>query len=183
MAITKIATVTVGAGGASSIDFTSIPGTMTDLMIELSGRSSRTYYTNDEVIVRFNGSTSGYSYKELQGNGSSASSFGNTNNGIYRGAIPTAAANSNTFSNNVIYVPNYAGATNKSVSLDTTSENTLADGGGSTYTRMVIIAGLWANTAAITSLTLTPEVGTFVQYSTATLYGITKGSLAGVTVS
>jgi len=177
MSITKIATVTVGSGGAANIEFLSIPGTMTDLMVELSGRSSRTGYADDEVILRFNGSTSGYSYKELQGNGSSASSFGNTNNGIYRGAVPANNATSSTFSNNLIYIPNYAGSTNKSVSLDTTAEN------NATGTRMVIIAGLWSNTAAITSLTLTPEVGTFVQYSTATLYGITKGSLAGVTVS
>jgi len=176
MAITKITEVTVGAGGAANIDFTSIPGTYTDLMIVLSGRSSRAD-TNDEVIVRFNGSTTGYSYKELQGNGSSATSFGNTNNGIYRGAVPAANYTSNTFSNNQIYIPNYAGSTAKSVSEDTTAEN------NGTGTRMTIIAGLWSGTAAITQVTLTPEVASFVQYSTATLYGILKGSSGGVTVS
>ena len=35
---TKIASVTVGSGGASSIDFTSIPSTYTDLCVKLSTR-------------------------------------------------------------------------------------------------------------------------------------------------
>jgi len=37
----------------------------------------------------------------------------------------------------------------------------------------VLGAGLWSNTAAITSITLFPENGTaWVQHSSATLYGI-----------
>lgn len=176
MTMTLIETISLGSA-AANITFSSIPATYTDLFLVLSGRSSRTGYADDEVLVRFNGSTTGYSYKELQGNGSSATSFGNTNNAIYRGAVTAANATSNTFSNNSYYIPNYAGATNKSVSLDTTAEN------NATGTRMVIIAGLWSNTAAITSISLTPEVGpNFITGSTASLYGILKGS-GGATVS
>ena len=37
---TLISSVTVGAGGASSIDFTSIPSTYTDLLVKISARST-----------------------------------------------------------------------------------------------------------------------------------------------
>ena len=37
-----ISSTTVGAGGASSIDFTSIPSTYTDLVIKWSGRLTST---------------------------------------------------------------------------------------------------------------------------------------------
>ena len=36
---TLISSVTVGAGGASSIDFTSIPATYTDLLVKFSLRT------------------------------------------------------------------------------------------------------------------------------------------------
>lgn len=167
MSKTLISTITVGAGGAASIDFDNIPQTYTDLQIVLSGRSSRAD-TNDEVIVRFNGSTTGYSYREFQGNGSSASAFGNTNNGFYRGAVPAANYTANVFSNNLINIPNYAGNANKYILQDTTAEN------NGTGTRMVLVSGQWANTAAVTRVTLTPEVASFVQYSSASLYGVNR---------
>jgi hypothetical protein len=40
-----------------------------------------------------------------------------------------------------------------------------------TLSLMNLAAGLWSNTSAITSIKIT-AVGTFEQYSTATLYGI-----------
>ena len=49
-----IATVTVGAGGAASIDFTSIPGTYTDLLVLISARSTRSTDYRDELFIRFN---------------------------------------------------------------------------------------------------------------------------------
>jgi hypothetical protein len=72
----------------------------------------------------------------------------------------------NTFGNTDIYIPNYAGSANKSVSVDTVEEN------NGTTARALLGAILWSNTAAITALGLTPVSGSFVQYSTATLYGI-----------
>ena len=43
----KIQTVTVGSGGAASIDFTSIPQTYTDLKIVLSARTNRANATDE----------------------------------------------------------------------------------------------------------------------------------------
>lgn len=177
MAITKIATVTVGSGGASSIDLTSIPGTMTDLLLVTSLRESTGGSGGSNTKLNFNGSTSGYSERMLRGLSGSAASYSQSGTTIGWNYDNLSGSTSNTFNNASIYIPNYAGSTYKSVSLDTVVENNSAEG------FQVINAALWSNTAAITSIVLAPGAGTFVQYSTATLYGVTKGSLAGVTVS
>jgi hypothetical protein len=163
-----IASSTVGSGGASSIDFTSIPSTYTDLVLKLSARSARTPDNRDEVFVRFNGDTgSNYSYRTIRGDGSSAiSQSGSAINSIKRGDTPAAGATANTFSNHEYYIPNYAGSNQKSISMDTAMEN------NATESFLFLIAGLWTGTAAINRITLTPEVSTFVQYSTAYLYGV-----------
>lgn len=176
MSMTKIATVTVGAGGASSIDFTSIPGTMTDLMLVISGRSTGTPGNQfDFCKIAFNGSTVDFTERSLGGNGASVYSF--TSPGNYLGEIPSSQATANTFSSVSAIIPNYAGSTNKAFSADGVSEH------NGTGAQSNISAGLWSQTAAITSISVTTNTGIWAQYSTATLYGIKKGSLAGVTVS
>jgi len=66
-----------------------------------------------------------------------------------------------------LYIPNYAGSANKSASSDSVRENNAT---GSIQLRLV--ASLWSNAAAITSVKLVPDYGNFAIYSTATLYGI-----------
>lgn len=174
MSITKIAEVTVGAGGAASIDFTSIPGTYTDLMIVCSIRSTQSA-TTAYAVMSLNTSQANFTMRNLYGNGSNVGSGTSPSN--YIGEIVAANATSNTFSNTSIYIPNYAGSTNKSISFDTVGEN------NGTNANQAISAVLWSQTAAITALSIISTSGTFVQYSSATLYGITKGSSGGVTVS
>ena len=170
----KIASVTVGSGGAANIDFTSIPGTYTDLCLKFSLRST----ANDapgsnpsDANLYFNNSTSSYSERMLYtDNGTSAASAA-TSGSLFNWA-GTQNSNSNTastFSNCEVYIPNYAGSTNKSVSSDAIRENNATGG-----IQMRLFAGLWSNTAAITSVKLVPDYGNFAQYSTATLYGIKK---------
>lgn len=176
--MTLVSTVTVGAGGAASIEFTGIPQTATDLLVVLSGRSTDAS-TSDSVFLTFNNSSSSYSYRNLYGTGSATGSLSNSGLGsmpIYR-AINAANATAKTYGNTAIYVPNYAGSTAKSVSADGVNEN------NATAAEQFTVAGLWSGTSAITSLKLTPGSGTnFTQYSTASLYTITKGS-GGATVS
>lgn len=163
----KIASVTVGAGGAANMSFSSIPSTYTDLVVLLSGR--HTGSTASSLGLQLNGTTSTYSSRWLSGNGSSASSSNTAGTSIVAtyGSIPGTASTSNTFSNDIIYIPNYTGSSNKSVSSDGVQEN------NATAAYASLSAGLWSNTAAITSITLFPyDVTNFVQYSTATLYGI-----------
>jgi hypothetical protein len=163
MAVTYklIETVTVGVGGASSIEFTSIPQTYTDLVVKLSLRTSA---NNVTAKLEFNGSSLNLTQRFIQGSGSAASS--GTSSAINLLENPSSAT-ANVFSNNEIYVPNYTGSTYKSVSIDTVTEKNATDA----YQR--IVAGLWSNVAAITSLTVTCTAsGNFVQYSSASLYGI-----------
>jgi len=159
---TLISSVTVGAGGASSIDFTSIPATYTDLKLVGSIRTN-TAQTDNSMDINFNSSATSFSARFLYGSGSAAAS--STGSTIILQA-DGGAATSNTFSNFEIYIPNYAGSTNKSYSNDAVTEN------NATAAIAGLLAGLWSNTAAITSVSVKASTGTFVQHSTAYLYGI-----------
>jgi hypothetical protein len=171
--MTLVSTVTVGAGGAASIEFTGIPGTATDLLLVLSGRVvGAADYTAS--YFRVNGSTSTFSSRHLAGTGSSVSSTtGGT--GSIEFSLPGSTATASTFGNVAFYMPNYAGSTNKTFSIDGVTER------NATNSIQRITAGQWATTSAITSVTVLSD-SDFVQYSTASLYTITKGS-GGATVS
>ena len=157
---TLISSVTVGAGGASSIDFTSIPATYTDLLVKVSARDTN---ANGEFYLRFNSSTTNYSDRWLYGSGSSAASTTNTKIDLF---LASSGYTANTFGNTEIYIPNYNSSNYKSVSSDSVQEN------NATGSYTLLEAGLWSSTSAITSVNLIPAGGTFAQYSTAYLYGI-----------
>lgn len=168
-----IQTVTVGSGGAATISFTSIPQTYTDLYILLSLRSNRASTSGDNVKVTFNSDTNSvYSYRLLYGDGSSAGSASGSSEAQTR--IQYASANNqtaSTFGSLNMYIPNYTSSNAKSISSEGASEN------NATEAYMGMTAGLWnpSTQAAITSITFAPFNGTaFNQYSTATLFGITK---------
>lgn len=162
--------VTVGAGGASSIDFTSIPNTYTDLVVKISARTNRSGQPNDDILVQVNGNTSAiYSQRRAVGNGASvfSDSSSGSNVGVSFATGPTATAS--TFGNAEIYIPNYAGSTNKSMSADGVSEN------NATTAWAGMNAFLASTTSAISSITLKPLSGTlFDQHSTAYLYGVSN---------
>jgi hypothetical protein len=163
----KIQTVTVGAGGAATIDFTSIPQTFTDLKVVYSIRTSYAG-TVEQLNLSLNTLTTNFSGRYIQGSGSAV--FGGTL-ARYAGNAVGANATASVFGNTELYIPNYTSANNKSFSIDFVTENnaTAADAG--------LIAGLWSNTAAITGITLTPASGgTIQQYSTATLYGVANAN-------
>lgn len=162
-------TVTVGSGGAASIDFTSIPATFTDLVIKLSGRSTETTANeSSELRLQFNADTgSNYSRRMLYGDGGAVGSSSATTTGMRVGFVDTNGNTASTFSSSEVYIPNYAGSTQKSVSADSVVEGNVAQ-----FMYATLIAGLWSNTAAITDIKLFVPSYNFVQYSTATLYGI-----------
>lgn len=158
-----IATTTVGAGGTASIDFNSIPSTYTDLLIKLSTRTTGAGAA--DVSLRFNSATTNYSYRDLEGNGSSVASYNGTSF-LWAGEANRGDSTASTFSNIEIYIPNYRSSNNKTISVDSVTEN------NGTLAYIDLIAGLWSNTAAITSISLLLSSGNHAQYSTATLYGI-----------
>ena len=158
-----ISSVVVGSGGASSIDFTSIPSTFTDLCLFLSGRDGTYTSTTSTAYYTFNNTSANRSSRYLYGNGSAAGS--GTSTSMLFPNMPGANATSNTFGNGSIYIPNYAGSTYKSSSVDIVPENNASS------TFMTFTANLWSDTSAINRITLTCD-GAFAQYSTAYLYGV-----------
>jgi hypothetical protein len=155
-----------------AIEFTSIPTTFTDLLLVFSGRGT------GDVKIKFNGSSTLASRRHLFGTGSTRGS-GSATDGYAGRSAPTSATAS-TFGNTQIYIPNYRSNVAKSYSVDSVDENN-----GTTAFQM-IIAGLWNVTDPITSLEISDLGGgalQFVQFSSATLYGITAGSSGGVVVS
>lgn len=161
-----IASSTASGGSVSSIDFTSIPSTYTDLCVLVSSRD--TYSAPAlEVFLRFNGiTTNNYTYRRLQGSSSSATSQTGTDTKLFIGGHPGATATSNTFSNIQIYIPNYTGSQAKALSVDSSFlEN------NSGYAFSYFNAGVTGVTAAITSITLLPQTQ-FAQHTSAYLYGV-----------
>jgi hypothetical protein len=168
--MTLISTLTAGAGLPGTLEFASIPQTYTDLLLTFSARrSSGSGFV--ALKIQFNSSTTGYTDRWLQGSGSAATSSTDSTQTGFGGAItsvPGTATTANTFNNGQCYIPNYAGSTNKTISMDTVTEN------NATESYQHILAGVWANTAAVTNIKLL--IGSFDQYTTASLYGILKGS-------
>jgi len=167
-----IAAVTVGAGGASSIDFTSIPSTYTDLCLKVSTRATGSF-PQGFMILRINGTTPGNVVNRyLTGNGSSASSSVISNADGSAAQSQGATSTASTFSNGEWYIPNYAGSTAKSISSDSVSET------NGTTIKASMIATLSPATTAVSSLTIvigddgSGSLSNFAQYSTAYLYGV-----------
>ena len=163
----SIATVTVGSGGASSINFSSIPSTYTHL--QLRGISRGGYAESDDTIyTTFNGDTAAnYSFHNLLGTGSAAyANAGTSQSNIQIARIAEASLTSNDFATAVIDILDYTN-TNK---YKTTRSLSGWDGNGSGDIRL--ISGNWRSTSAITSITLTPGSGSFLQYTQFALYGV-----------
>ncbi len=158
-----ISSVTVGSGGASSIAFSSVPSTYTDLVIKVSSRGNASAMGRN-LFIGFNGSTSNFSARYLEGTGTAAASASVAR---FIGSTNANTSTASTFGSAEIYIPNYTGSTNKSYSAEALSEN------NATEAYRHLTAGLWSDTAAITTVTLTlSDSDTFAQHSTAYLYGI-----------
>lgn len=169
-----IATTTVGSGGASSIDFTNIPNTYTDLLVMVSARNDAAV-TNGQVRLQPNGNTttSDYSLRYVIGTGLAVASGTESPASNYFWTYCCGDnSTANTFGNSYYYIPNYKSNTNKVITADGTMEN------NATGSRMNITTYLYSNTTAITSIKLltanndTGASANFKQYSKATLYGI-----------
>jgi hypothetical protein len=168
--MTLIGSNTVGSGGASSITFLSIPATYTDLVVKVSARSNESS-DRTNLFLRFNNvATSTYSQIQLYGNGSSTvSASASAQAQIYLGVINGSTSTANTFGNLDIYIPNYSGGNNKSISFDGVNEN------NATNSYAFLTAGVSSNSTPITEVDILPAGGTnFVQYSTFYLYGISN---------
>ena len=160
-----IATTTLGTA-ASSIAFSSIPSTYTDLRLVavLSNNGSAV----DSLYITCNGdavgATSLYSETRVRGDGATASSARSTSASIWgNSAISLPATSNKLFATLDLF--SYAGSTNKAA-LGAYSDD--RNGSGSVF-RYV---HLRSSTSAITAVTLYCGSYSFDVGSTATLYGV-----------
>ena len=163
-----ISSVTVGSGGASSIQFTSIPATFAHLQVRGILRHSSTGAAGGYAGFRFNSDTgSNYGYHALWGDGSSIYSDGlQSQTTLIVNRCTTATQTASNFGAYVVDILDYA-----STSKNTTTRALAGydnNGSGLLYVK----SGLWLNTSAITSITVSPNAGSWVQHSTLALYGV-----------
>jgi len=155
-----IATTTLSSA-ASSVTFSSIPATYTDLVLVVTGLFTS---SGGNSRIRFNGDTgTNYSNTRLQGDGTSASSNRSTSQAFLRLDYD---GNSSTVPNMTrTNIFSYAGSTNKTCLIESSEDK---NGSGST----VRTVGLWRDTSAITSIEVLMSSSTFATGTIATLYGI-----------
>jgi hypothetical protein len=156
----------------TSVVFSSIPQTFTDLYVMVSSRNAT---VTEHLLIGLNGSTANFSGLFLSG----STNVESGGYGRYLGNQMPSNAPANTFSNVGIYIANYRTSAAKSISSDAIGFR--AD--RNSYTA-ITAANLWNSSAAITSIELTNESSSNLAIgSSYSLYGITAGSSGGVTVS
>jgi hypothetical protein len=146
---------TASPSGTSTVTFSSVPNTYTDLVIVISGSTGG----NDTIGLRFNSdSGTNYSYTQIYGDGTSAGSTKASGETFAR-IGPFYNSQSITIAN----VMNYANASIYKTIL------TRANNAGNQLNELV---SLWRNTAAITDVTVNAIFGQFNSGTIVSLYGI-----------
>ena len=156
----SIATVTVGAGGVSSVEFTSIPNTYKHLQVRGIAKMS----SNGDIAATVNGDTgSNYNRHYIYGDGSSAGAGYEVTYGLEPAYVGTSAT---AFG---VFVQDFLDYQNTNKNKTTRSLGGVDTNGGGL---IIMYSGLWRNTAAITSIKYEAPAATFSQYSQFALYGI-----------
>jgi hypothetical protein len=170
MTYQRIATTTVGAS-ASTITFSAIPATYTDLWVVLSVRTSNG--GNGDFTLNFSVNGTPQIYRRTLYSGAASNPIIETANATTATIGTTAqAGNASVFSNTSIRILDYTSTTVKMAFVE--------DGFDYFANGLASFSGLYIDNAiAITSITLSDaSTSTFIQNSTATLYGILKGGTA-----
>jgi hypothetical protein len=161
----SIQTVTVGAGGQSIISFTAIPATYKHLQIRCLAKSTGTPTQGD---LTFNGDTgNNYAWHQLFGNGSSVGADSSSSRANIVGAVGLVNSTiASVFCTSIVDILDYTN-TNK---YKTVRHLVGQDENGSGV--ISLNSGLWMNTGAVTTITITARSNAFAQYSSLALYGI-----------
>lgn len=169
MALTyeSLQTITTTAA-ASTITFSSISSSFTDLIIIGAGRNNASGYG---WAIRFNGdSSSSYSWTDMEGSGSGVGSNRNSTLNSYIYTSYSIVGIGDQQSNMICHINNY-GNTSKYKSVLTRINAPTA----TNYPGLTAAIGTWNNTAAITSITILTTGSYFTDGTTFSLYGI-KGA-------
>ena len=164
----------LSSGNATLIDWTSISASYDHLCVVASPRGDNSG-TIVSYKVQLNGETAAtnYSYRNFYYQGSAVQYEAVSGTQATVAAyprMPAAAAGADSFGMLQMWIPNYANTTNfKQVITVNGCPNTSTS---ANHFYMYYIAGLWSNAAAVDQITITASSDDFVQYSSATLYGI-----------
>lgn len=163
----SIATTTVGAGGAASITFSSIPSTYKHLQLRILGRGSAGSFPN--TAIQLNGDTgANYRVHYLGADGAStfAGDFGASQTSANTGWLAGSSQAVNVFGVSIVDILDYS---------ETTKNKTIRAIGGCDNNGSGLVglwSGLWLNTGAVSSIVMSPAGGSWVQYSQIALYGV-----------
>ena len=156
---TLISSNTLGSA-VSSVTFSSIPGTYTDLVLVMTSDPTSGI---PEISVRVNGDTaSNYSSTVLTGSGSVVSSTRQTSSTSSRIGYNAVSGGTNA-QNAIVNIMDYS---------NTTTYKTILSRGNNVNYGTDATIGLWRSVAAITSVTVLLASSTFIAGSTFKLYGI-----------
>lgn len=162
---------TILAAPAASVTFSSIPGTYSGLRVLANGRLSDAALQN-AVAVQFNGDTgANYDIEFIRALGNATLSFGSAGQtSAFVGSFPANTASANAAGQFSADFVSYAATTFYKLYV---SNNGAFDTVGTTTTYYSLqAAGMWRNTAAITSMTFIDQAGgNFATGTSFTLYG------------
>jgi hypothetical protein len=161
MSYIALATTTLGST-ATSVTFSNIPNTYKDLIVVVSAVAAGSSGTQAQVGIRLNGDGgSNYSNVAMAGGGSSTFSGSQTTTQL---AVTWAYAYvAPTQNNSVTQIMDYSATDKHKTALNRT---TLPDGA------TIAHASRWANTSAVTSLSVVTFIGSFASGATFSLYGV-----------
>lgn len=162
-----IQTITVGSGGASNVEFTSIPSTYTHLQVRAIARAATTG-SQPFIRMQVNGETgSNYAYHYLSGSGTSASAGASSSTTFMVGNTMYGLNNpADIYGVTIVDILDYAN-TNKNTTIRALGG---FDSNGAGYVDLV--SGLYNATTAITSIKFNFNIVNIAQYSHFALYGI-----------
>ena len=158
----SIATVTVGAGGQSTVSFTSIPSTYKHLQLRCSIMNT----TTNNPRFTLNNDTIGANYymHSIYNNNPNVSTYNEANNA---GGIAFAYNESTTSPTaSITDILDYSNTNKYKTSRIMSGYD--ANGTGYIFYR----SGLWMSTSAVNRIDITSTGGNLAQYSSFALYGI-----------
>jgi hypothetical protein len=158
---------TNGTGSSGIITFSSIPATYTHLQIRATIRGNYSS-ANMSSTITLNGDTAAnYAQHQTLGNGSTVVATGTANTSSISGInYPAASGTANAFGSVLMEILDY-----KNTSKNKTIKFFNGFHAGSAYGASQN-SGLWRNTSAITSITFTAALGSYVSATRFSLYGI-----------
>lgn len=167
----SIATQSVGAGGVSSVTFSSIPSTYTHLQIRAITKTTESATKDWTVLyMRFNSDTgSNYALHQINGTGAAVGAGAASSTSFTYGPYAAKSGLASTFAGTVMDILDYAN-TNKYKTVRALTGVDMNGAGEISFQ-----SGLWMNTSAINTINIYPTTANLDQYSHFALYGI-KGS-------